>query len=160
MRLEDMKDIFSYLNRENVSYKFCTEKWYMEIAIKLQDRSIQFLVEERTTEDMSREYDLRVVEPSGNTLIKSNISFDVLDDLSLIELIARYIEQIACFLHRDGKQLVLRETLVQGQKHSPVYYDSFLGHLHAAGFIHTNFVEHKNLLDETTIVVFVSMFDN
>lgn len=141
MRLENIKEMFTYLNCQNVSYQFYTEGWYMEIMVRLQNTSIHFLIEERPTVGMRKEYDLRVAEPSGNNLIESNVSFDVGGDLSLIRLIAQYIERMAVLWNKDDKKIVLRETLVEGTKYTGTYYDHFLGHLHAAGFISTDYFE-------------------
>lgn len=158
MYLHNMKDMFTYLNSDNVSYHFCTEKWYMEIDIQFRDLSVKFCVEQIEVFGEFT-FNLKVVEPSGFNTLVTGVSFEVGGDRSLIRSIAKYLEQMAYLMHKDGKQLVTRETLVKGPAHSPVYYDSFLNILHAAGFIDTDYVEHKTTLDESTIVVFVDVSD-
>lgn len=158
MNLENIKEIFTYLNCQNVSYQFYTKNWYMEIIVRLQNTSIQFLIEERLTVGMRREYDLRVAEPSGDNLIESSISLDANGDLSLIRLIASYIERMAMLWNKDGKKVVLRETLVEGEKYTGTHYDHFLGHLHAAGFISTDYFEVPEA-EGKRIVVYVDYKD-
>lgn len=158
MRLENIKEIFTYLNCDNVSYQFLTKDWYMEIIVRLQDTSIRFLVEERPVSSMRKELDLRVVEPSGNSLLASSISFDVGGDLSLIRLMSEYIRRTAALWNKDNRKIVMRDTLVEGEKYTGVYYNSFLGHLHAAGFISTNYFEVPEA-EGKRIVVYVEYKD-
>jgi hypothetical protein len=128
----------------------------MEITIQLQNVSLQFFVQEKLTR-MEKTYNLYVLEPSGNNLIGSDISFDSDREYDVVNFIARYISQMSSIVKKDDKKIVLRETSVSGKEHTTVYYDSFLDHLHAAGYIDTDYIQIGDSDEdaEHKIVVFV-----
>lgn len=142
MQVKQLKHLFgNYLNRNNVSYQLCTENWFMEIKIKLQTTSLRFTVEQRDTLTDGLKYNLFVLEPSGFNKLGSDINFDPLEDNNLLTHISEYLKKLSVFLDQDTQRIVVKETLVTDSEHNQVYYDDFLGVLHAAGFIETDYVE-------------------
>jgi hypothetical protein len=153
MDLSQVKELFTYLNCNNVSYKFFTETWYMEIEVKLQDTTIKFLVEEQHTALGKIVLNLLVEEPSGFNMLCADVSFKLSSDRGLIDHIAQYIGKLAYLRYREGKYIVVKETMVT-EKHEVVFYDSFLNHLHAAGFITTDYFQQLEVSSQK-VTVFV-----
>lgn len=155
MQVKQLKNLLiDYLNRSNVSYQLYTEHWFMEISIKLQTTTLRFAIEQRHVAQSSVGYDLFVLEPSGFNKFVTGVSFELNDDNSLLTHISEYLSKLALFLQQDNQRVVLKETLVSGSDHKVVYYNDFLGVLHAAGFIETDYVETQT--DDTKLVcVFV-----
>lgn len=142
MQVKQLNHIFTnYLNRNNVSYQLYTENWFMEIKVKLQTTSLRFSVQQRDTTTDGLKYDLFVLEPSGFNKLGSDINFDPLEGNNLITHISEYLKKLSVFFNQDSQRILVKETLVTDSEHKQVYYDDFLGVLHAAGFIETDYVE-------------------
>lgn len=153
MDLSQFKELFTYLNCKNVSYKFFTETWYIEIAVKLQDTTIKFLVEEQHTALDKIILNLLVEEPSGFNMLCADVSFKLIHDRGLLDHIAQYIVKLAHMRSRENRHVVVKETMVT-EKHEVVFYDSFLSHLHAAGFISTHYFQAQEV-DTQKVTVYV-----
>lgn len=155
MQVKQLKNLLiDYLNRSNVSYQLYTEHWFMEISIKLQNTTLRFAIEQRDTITDGLRYDMFVLEPSGFNKFKADISFDLNDDYNVLTCISEYLTKLALFLQQDNQRVVLKETSVVGSDHNVVYYNDFLGVLHAAGFIDTDYVETQTG-DTKLVCVFV-----
>lgn len=162
MQVNQLKELLThYLNRDKVSYKFYTERWFMEITIRLQNISVHFAVEQRETLAEGLKHDLFVLEPSGYTKIIDNVSFDLDDSINLLNHIAAYFKNLALFLQKTSfvqkpsdRRIIVKETSVTGDEHQVVYYNDFLSVLHAAGYIETDYVETHDG-DSNLVSVFV-----
>lgn len=159
MNLLNVKDLFTYLNCPNVSYQFLTKDWFMEIEIQFKNFSLKFYVKQKVGVS-SPAYSLFTEEHfnfgavAGVKLIAPDVSLDVYEDNSLIYWIAEYIQKITYLMGKAGTKVVVKETLVHVNPHVETYYNNFLGHLHAAGFIDTYWQQHVEMA-YTNVVVYV-----
>lgn len=156
----ELPQLFSYLNCANVTYRFHT-KWFMEIHVELRCKnsgvtnlSVDFCVSRNILNKNRHNFDLYVREPSGLNQLVHDVEFDV-DCHNLIEAISNYLVKFAKYVEPSGCSIMVKETEVVGDKYNEIYNDPFLSTLHGAGFIQTDYTEHK--FGETKIVtVFIS----
>lgn len=156
----ELPQLFSYLNCSNVTYRFHT-KWFMEIHIELRYKnssmsnlSVDFCVSRNILNKNRHNFDLYVREPSGLNQLVHDVEFDV-ECHNLIAAISNYLVKFAKYVEPSGCSIMVKETEVVGDKYNEIYNDPFLSTLHGAGFIQTDYTEHK--FGETKIVtVFIS----
>lgn len=159
MDILESRQLFSYLNCVNVSYRFHTERtqeWFMEITATVRCKNsatgfmtVDFCVSRNIINKNEHNFDLYVREPSGLNLLFEDVAFDVAG-YSLIEKISEYLIKLAKFVQPSGNLIVVKETEVVEGKHNQTYIDEFLNILHASGFIETDYIE--QLIGETRVV--------
>jgi len=133
--LEDLKDAATYLNASNVSYKlFPAEHTLMSIQICLQGQTLEF--------KLDTEFMLYAKNKFCN-LAQGRVNFSMDSDEFLIAVLAEYITRLGKNKLVMYDALTLRQTSKDvHNKYTTLYYDDFLGMLHAAGYIEINHVDH------------------
>jgi hypothetical protein len=142
LNLEDLKDVATYLNASNVSYKlFPAEHILISIQICLQGQTLDFFVD---TEFML------YAKNKFNNLGQGRVNFSVSSDQFIIAVLSKYITRLAKNKLIMYDVVTLRQTSKDVHNtYKTLYYDDFLDMLHAASYIEINHVDH--MVGTTTI---------